>query len=267
MREGEAEGFAKFLRGLAELHDKTLSSAALDVWWSMLEPYTLDDVMRALYRHERESSFMPRPHDVIARIEGDDGRPGAEVAWSIALRAHDERESVIWTADIADAFGVAKALLEAGDEVGGRMAFKERYERRVGQARERGEPVHFQLSLGLDPHRRADVIVEAFQAGRISREHAVLLLPSADLVGGAARALLESPGAAEEEPAVAPSAALARMRAAVTASVQVPSLRIDEGDPEIQASRRYAAGLRERAEAQVAAEAELGGGLGEQTEE
>ena len=137
MREGEAEDFAKFLRGLAELHDKTLSSAALDVWWSMLEPYMFGDVMGALYRHERESSFMPRPHDVIERIEGDDGRPGAEVAWSSALRAHDEHESVLWTDEIASAFGAAKVLLDAGDKVGARMAFKERYERRIRQARDR----------------------------------------------------------------------------------------------------------------------------------
>ena len=77
--------------------------------------------------------------DVVSRL--DDGRPGAEEAWSMIPK--NESESTVWTAEMSQAFGVCLGLLDSGDKVAARMSFKETYQRRVSQARENGKKVEW----------------------------------------------------------------------------------------------------------------------------
>lgn len=173
----------------AELCGRTFSPEAASVFVSDLAPYPEHQVLKALVRCRKEVRGVLTLQDVISRL--DDGRPGAEEAW--AMLPKSESESAVWSAEMSQAFGVASGLLDAGEVVAARMAFKETYTRMVAQARDAGEPVAWQVSLGHDPRGREPVLLAAVEAKRISlaaaRSHCPTLpAPSASilaLVGGA----------------------------------------------------------------------------------
>lgn len=83
--------------------------------------------------------------------------------------------SVVWTQEMAEAYGVALPLLD--EPVQARMAFLEAYRDRVRAARDSGAPVRWVPSLGTDPHGREAALVAAVGAGRLSVSHATALLP------------------------------------------------------------------------------------------
>src|SRR5262245_18509616 len=87
----------------------------------------------ALRRCRRECSRLTLAV-VLERI--DDGRPLVEEAFAMLPRT--EAESVVWTEEMRQAFGSARALFAARDHVAARMAFKERYVQLVQRARDQG---------------------------------------------------------------------------------------------------------------------------------
>lgn len=143
------------------------------VFFRALAAYPLEEVRAGLDAHIRDpkrGQFLPMPADVIAQINGivaDDGRPGVEEAWATAFRATDEAVTVVWTSEIAEAFGVARPLLMARDEVAARMAFKESYTRLVSAAREQRVPPTWSATLGHDLAARNVALLPHVQAGRI----------------------------------------------------------------------------------------------------
>lgn len=141
---------------------------AIDLWLRVLEPYSFEQVSSALSTHMRESKFPPVPADVVTRLPREsDGRPDANEAWAIALRSRDERDTVVWTQECAQAFAIALPVLNGGDEVGARMAFKAAYERLVERARAERQGACWLKSLGHDPDLRESVLTEAVRAGRL----------------------------------------------------------------------------------------------------
>lgn len=169
----------------AELTGTQLSESAARVMCADLSGYPEAQVMGALVRCRKELKGRMTVADVISRL--DDGRPGPEEAWAMLPR--DESASVVWTDEMAQAFGVAVPLLE-DDPIQARMAFLEAYRGKVQAARDAGWPVKWTPSLGHDSRGREAVILEAVQKGRLSAPHAQKLLPhnaSADVV-----ALIES---------------------------------------------------------------------------
>jgi xanthine dehydrogenase iron-sulfur cluster and FAD-binding subunit A len=102
------------------------------------------------------------------------GHPTANEAWALVLSSHDEAQTVVWTEQIAEAAGIVQPILDAGDEVGARMAFRDAYERIL---RERPDSPRWFPSLGNDPVRRQDALDRAVAAGRLSGHHAAGLLP------------------------------------------------------------------------------------------
>lgn len=152
---------------------------ALNLWFKLLDPYSIEQVKAALAQHMRESKFAPVPADVIGRIAPQgDGRPDANEAWAIALRSRDEFETVVWTDEAAQAFAIAAPVLEGGDEIGARMAFKGAYERLVSEARAEKRPVHWVQSIGFDGKRREEVLTQAVRAGHLSIEHVKQVVPA-----------------------------------------------------------------------------------------
>lgn len=140
----------------------------MDIFWAHLEPYPLDSVLRAISRHVASSDFAPTPFSLLKHLpKMSDGRPDANEAWAIALRSRDERDTVVWTQECAEAFAVATPVLDGGDEVGARMAFKAAYERLVERHRAECAPVQWLKSLGHDPDLREAVLTEAVRAGRL----------------------------------------------------------------------------------------------------
>ena len=143
------------------------------MFFSALKDYPLEEVRAGLDAHLKDPKagmFLPMPAHVIGRIQGivaDDARPGVEEAWAVVFRATDENSTIVWTAEMAEAFGIARPLVLAGDEVAARMAFKEAYARLVSFAREHRVPTSWTVTLGLDNEQRNSALLPHVQAGRI----------------------------------------------------------------------------------------------------
>lgn len=152
----------------AELCGRTFSEAAAAVFVEDLAGFDDAAVINALARCRKEVRGFLTIADVISRI--DDGRPGPEEAW--AMMPMEDGKSVVWSDEMAAAFGVALPLIEEGETVPARMAFKETYTRLVAEARDKRSPVRWTPSLGThEPDRRA-VLMDAVHKGRMKLEHA-----------------------------------------------------------------------------------------------
>lgn len=116
------------------------------------------------------------------------GHPTANEAWVLVLAAQDESDTVVWTEQIAEAAGIAQPAIDAGDEVGARMAFRDAYDRIL---RESPEPPRWFPSLGSDIGRRTAAIDRAVRAGRLTQHHAAGLLPAPSDPGPIGAALFD----------------------------------------------------------------------------
>lgn len=160
----------------AEAMGQQLTPAALLLMADDLAPYGLETVLAALTRVRRECRRLSVA-DVIERIQIADGRPKSDEAWANALAALDEAETVVWTQEAAQAFEVARPLLEINDKTGARMAFRDAYERLCERARASCEPAEWSASLGWDAERRRLVLEAAVTAGRLGHDSVRGLLP------------------------------------------------------------------------------------------
>ena len=168
--------FSGLLDDIWALKGQALQPGAKMVFFRALEGVSIVEVRAGLNAHlldPKRGQFLPMPADVISQIRAavaDDGRPGAEEAWAQASRASDERATIVWTAEMAEAYGVCRPLVLEGDRIGARMAFREAYERLVTAARERREPVSWSASLGEEASDRRAALLPHVEAGRISRD-------------------------------------------------------------------------------------------------
>lgn len=162
----------KHLKLTAELYGKTLSEAGATMLAADLSRFTPAQVIASLAKCRQELRTFPTVADISARV--DDGRPGVEEAWAMVPK--DEVGSVVWNDEIAEAFGVARAILVDGDLVAARMAFKEVYTRLLAEARARGRPPKWWPSLGQDKSGRERAVAEAVERGRIAQADAVGLI-------------------------------------------------------------------------------------------
>lgn len=162
----------KALAVTARLMGTVLDEDAARIFAEDLSAYPAPQILAALTRCRREVKGRLTVADVISRI--DDGRPGAEEAWAMMPRS--ESASVVWTDEMAKAFGACYRLIEQGDEIAARMAFKETYTQAVAKARDNAQPVKWALSQGHDKNGRAAAIREAADRGRISQDRAIAML-------------------------------------------------------------------------------------------
>lgn len=159
----------------AELCGRTLSEPAARMFVEDLSAYPEDQVLKALERCRREVRGLLTVADVINRMS--DGRPAADEAWAIALRGRDEAETVVWTEEIQAALAAAQPVIDLGDDVGARMAFKDAYTRLVSEARDARKPAQWSASLGWDVSRRHKVLDDGVRAGLLSAPAVAGLLP------------------------------------------------------------------------------------------
>lgn len=182
--------FKGLLSGVLSMWDKAPSAEASAVWFRSLEGHSLQNVSAAFSAHMRDPAngkYEPKPAHIIEQIEKaakSDGRPGAEEAWAISLAGKSEADTVVWTTECAQAWFAALPVMNMGDEVGARMAFKEAYARLVLEARARREPVSWEVSEGFDKERRRVAIASAIDAGRINPGLYLAIDHSANLMLG-----------------------------------------------------------------------------------
>lgn len=161
----------------AELMGQQVTPAALVMMAEDLAGYPQQQVLEALRRVRRECRRMTLA-DIIERMEAADGRPNADEAWANAMVALDESQTVVWTREALEAWGIARPLMVINDKTGARMAFRGAYERLVEESRARKEPAHWSASLGWDVDNRREVLESAVQAGRLTHTQAQGLLPA-----------------------------------------------------------------------------------------
>jgi hypothetical protein len=164
------------LAATAEIMQADVSPVSLAVMADDLQAYDQKLVMQAISRFRKESSRFSL-NGIIAQIEklNPNRRIGADEAW--AIYPHDEASSAVITNEIAEAMAVAQPLLNEGDKVGARMAFKTAYERITDNNKANGiEPKWFP-SLGSDSTGREFAITEAVRLGRLP-EKSLLMLPA-----------------------------------------------------------------------------------------
>lgn len=159
----------------AEVCGTEFSEPAARAIVARLSSYPLESVLKALDKCQTEVTGRLSLAAIIGRI--DDGRPSADEAWSTAILANDEASTVVWTTETAKAYWAAAALLDEGDKVGARMAFRDVYEREVSNARQAGTPAKWEATLGTDPYQREQAIKQAADLNRIGHDHAKGLLP------------------------------------------------------------------------------------------
>lgn len=163
--------------------NRIISDRAKAMFFRSVSRYPIEVFRAALDAHltGKDGHFCPKPAHINAQIEGmagDDGRPGAEEAWAIALTAEDETDTVVWTAEIAEAFALCRPVLARGDEVGARMSFKEAYLRSVVTARAARRPVQWSACLGWDQAKRSVALEKAVRSGLLPAPAVAGLLPA-----------------------------------------------------------------------------------------
>jgi hypothetical protein len=173
MKPSDFAAFNAMLSDCLAMWSGPPSAGITATWFRTLEGYSLPVLSAAFSAHMRDpvnGKFEPKPAHLIEQIERaarNDGRPGAEEAWAVSLAARDERGTVVWTHECAQAWAAAAPIMALRDEVGARMAFKETYARLVAEARARREPVDWQVSEGFCKDLRRAAIAQAVEAGRI----------------------------------------------------------------------------------------------------
>lgn len=186
MSEDDFDRFIELLDGTISMNPnwKPIPPVGKALFFKAMEPYTLDQVSAAMTAHVRDPKvgmFQPTPAHLIAQIQsnaGNDGRPTADEAWAIALTSLDESDTVVWTAETAEAFALCRSVLNMGDKVGARRSFIDAYERLVAAAREAGKAASWNVSLGWDQTKREAVLQKAEITGLLPAPTVTALLPN-----------------------------------------------------------------------------------------
>ncbi|WP_062390898.1 hypothetical protein [Pseudomonas abietaniphila] len=154
----------------AETLGQTISPSAAQMMAEDLAEHTIEVIASALRSCRRELTGRLTLGAILQRIQAADGRPGKDEAWSIAMAASDEFDTVVLTPEIRQAMSASGPILDAGDKVGARMAFLSAYERLVSSARAEGTPLKWEVSLGYDQARRVQAIESAVRSQLISQD-------------------------------------------------------------------------------------------------
>lgn len=163
------EELAKALIVVAEVIGHELSPAASKMMAGELWGLPSAALSVALKRCQREVTGRLTLAAILSRV--DDGWPEPETAWALALPARNESATVVWTDEIAAAFGVASELLETGDRVAARLAFLESYRPALATARAQKLEPKWWATLGSDPGSRARALLDAAERRRLPTEY------------------------------------------------------------------------------------------------
>jgi hypothetical protein len=178
MNDNQKQKFSDLMDAVMPVYRMETSTATKKLWWGLLVGYDLDDVAQGFAEHLK--AVPPHntitPAHVIQQIDRirPDGRLGVEEAWSMVAR--DESATSVVTSEMMEALRFAQPLLNEGDSIGARMAFKEAYKHIVDDARRAGKKPQWFVSMGSDKNGRDAPIAEAVRLGRLGVEHAIGLI-------------------------------------------------------------------------------------------
>ena len=183
MKQSDFDNFSELLTTTAEMYNKTFKPTQTAIYFNVLSKFPIEAVRMAFNAHLQDSErgrFMPLPADLIGHLEKMrfDDRPSAEEAWSVAVQSIDDRLTVVWTEETSQAwFAAASELMAIGDKFNASRGFIAKYNDLVSLARLQGKQVVWVVSAGDDKDLRDRVIREAYQAKKITKAQAAVMLP------------------------------------------------------------------------------------------
>lgn len=184
MNQRDFDPFTELLTTVADYYGRKLEPGTIQLYWNALCSFDFEVVKRLFTEHIQTNRFMPAISELLDVLRTMDGRPNVEEAWAtVAKSLNDEGATIVWTEEMAYAFGVALGLQD--DRIAARMAFKEAYEAAVKDARREGKQTRWMPSLGHDVSGREGPLIEAAKKGRLTLSHVRGLLPrelSSDVV-------------------------------------------------------------------------------------
>lgn len=167
MNDKDMKQFTEMLSSTLDLYGRKLSTGAYSIWFEALKPYPFQTVRDSLSTYiSGGKSQAPVPADIIGMIQADDGHPPPDEAWALVAKClTDETVTVVWTQQIASAFGIALGLSD--DPIAARMAFLGAYRARLAEARKEGDPAKWMPSMGSAVAGREGPLLEAQRLGRL----------------------------------------------------------------------------------------------------
>lgn len=174
MREVDLVPFCEMLDEVWGLKQQLLTAGQKATFFKAMFEFSLEEFAYGMNAHIKDPErgrFLPMPADIIGPILARrlaDGRPGGDEAWALAVASTDENKTIVWTEEMAEAWGVARVVYLTGDKVGARKSFLEAYARLVDEARAERRPTVWAVSEGHDPRERAIAIRAAVEAGRLT---------------------------------------------------------------------------------------------------
>lgn len=197
MTDNDLDEFFELLDATFDLMGKTpaakvVSPTAKALFFRALEQYPIEQVRAGFEAHIREGTFTPVPNDIAQQIERR--MPvqwiAADEAWARIPKPATPRKFKDWQGKTAidyrsaewppcilnqvtvQALAVAAPMLEAGDEIAARMAFRSCYDRLVEQERlHRRAPANF-ISPGGSHEERQALAAEGVRLGLLPMSHA-----------------------------------------------------------------------------------------------
>lgn len=224
LSERDVEWLVATLVATAEVLGQQLTPAAALLMAEDLASFDREVLARALARVRSEHAGKLTLKVVLDRVDELSGRLAPNEAWALALRALDERETVVWTDEVCQAWAQARPIVQAGDKVGARMAFVSAYERIVREGREARRRPAVLVSEGWDAAGRNAALDQAVSAGLLTAEQAQQHRPQLQAPAFNPMALLTSDLA---RPIEAPAEIKARL-AALRAEIRRRTIEADE---------------------------------------
>jgi len=173
MHESDFDSFQSMLDAVSGMLSKgryVPSAEHTAVFFNAVRHLSLEQVSAAFSAHVKDperGKFAPVPADVIEQVGRmlSNERPGVEEAWAMLPASEDD--TIVWTAEMAEAHAACAPLLADGDKIAARMTFKEVYAKAVTKAVAAGVPVSWSASLGWDMEKRKRVLAAAVEAGKL----------------------------------------------------------------------------------------------------
>ena len=171
------------LTALGEAFGEGLTAERQAIYVTALADIPTDQLRRAIRAAIQELKWFPKVaelRELAGALSGtlNDGRPGPEEAWARMPKGrHMEDDSIVWCEEERAAYEACRNLLLDGDLIAARMAFKERYERELAEARCQKRPTKWTASVGYDIEHRLATLAIAVQAKRLSLEAALNFVP------------------------------------------------------------------------------------------
>jgi hypothetical protein len=169
---------------MAEAFGEKWTDERQEIYCAGLAEIQQERLEGAFRRARYELKWFPKLAELreLAGASADmssDGRPGPEEAWARMPKGERmEDDSIVWCKEERVAYGACRSLLLEGDQIGARMAFKERYEKELAASRSQGTPVHWTISSGYDIEHRLCVLASAIEEKRIDLDYAQNFVPS-----------------------------------------------------------------------------------------